>query len=226
MSFTKTLNNFKTNNPNWQINEKLAEGKDGAVYSITNTIDYRKGAVKLFKYKKSLKNIKKEFSFFKQCSDIGISPKIYNDKELDENNKYFMIELMECTLIQFMKNNEMTMEYLKEIIGLYEKLNELKIFHNDGNIGRNIMFNNGRFYLIDFGFSSKFNKKLYNVFGKKPNYSHINGLSKYVKKEEFKQYLDNLIDNYEKDNDVVIDYAKHERIKQEKRREEIMKKYK
>lgn len=137
-----------------------------------------------------------------------------------------MIELMECTLIQFMKNNEMTMEYLKEIIGLYEKLNELKIFHNDGNIGRNIMFNNGRFYLIDFGFSSKFNKKLYNVFGKKPNYSHINGLSKYVKKEEFKQYLDNLIDNYEKDNDVVIDYAKHERIKQEKRREEIMKKYK
>lgn len=214
------------NNPNWQINEKLAEGKDGAVYSITNVIDNREGAVKLFKDKKSLKKIKKEFSFFKQCSDKDIAPKIYNDKELDENNKYFMIERMECTLIQFMKNNEITMEHLKEIICLYEKLNELNIFHNDGNIGRNIMFNNGRFYLIDFGFSCKFNNKLYKQFGKKPNYSHINGLSKYVKKTELKQYLENLIDNYEKKYDVVIDYVKHERIKQEKRREEMLKKYK
>ena len=225
MSFTKMLNNFKTNNPNWQINEKLAEGKDGSVYSITNIIDNRKGAVKLFKDKKSLKKIKKEFAFFKQCSDIDISPKIYNDKELDEDNKYFMIERMEYTLLEFQKKNEMTLEYLKEIINLYMKLSELKIFHNDGNIGRNIMFNNGRFYLIDFGFSNNFNKRLYKQFGENPNISHINGLLKYVKKKKLKLYLENLIDNYEKENNVIINYVKHERIKLEKHREEMMKKY-
>ena len=137
-----------------------------------------------------------------------------------------MIERMEYTLLEFQKKNEMTLEYLKEIINLYMKLSELKIFHNDGNIGRNIMFNNGRFYLIDFGFSNNFNKRLYKQFGENPNISHINGLLKYVKKKKLKLYLENFIDNYEKENNVIINYVKHERIKLEKHREEMMKKYK
>ena len=63
MSFNKTLEIFKIENPNWKIIKRIGdEGKDGLSYIIrheTNNVD---GVVKLFKYKKSLNKIKNEYN--------------------------------------------------------------------------------------------------------------------------------------------------------------------
>ena len=58
-----------------------------------NSITGTEYAVKIFKKKKSLKNIKKEYSFLKRASDAGIAPKIIPNKIiLDSTSSYFAHE--------------------------------------------------------------------------------------------------------------------------------------
>ena len=53
MSFNKTLEIFKIENPNWKIIKRIGdEGKDGLSYIIHHEISNVDGVVKLFKHKK------------------------------------------------------------------------------------------------------------------------------------------------------------------------------
>jgi tRNA A-37 threonylcarbamoyl transferase component Bud32 len=50
------------------------------------------------------------------------------------------------------QNGILTLDQQKQIIKIYDTLNNIKIYHNDSNI-LNLMFNNGQLYIIDYGMS-------------------------------------------------------------------------
>ena len=208
MSYTKTLANFKLCCPEWSIEKQLGvDGKDGRVFLLKYHHDSEKHAVvKCFKNRKSVKMIKKEFELLEECSTAGIAPKLFSDVSVVEKCSCIVMEYMKYTLLDYTKKYKLNLNMLKKIIELYEKLGKLNIFHNDSNIGRNIMINNGHVYLIDFGMSKRFDKKLIKQFGKNPNYSHLVSLMKYLKDNELKVYLRKVIDFYEQENNIVIDF--------------------
>ena len=224
MSFNKTLEIFKLQNPNWQIIKRIGdEGKDGLSYIIrheTNNVD---GVVKLFKHKKSLNKIKNEYNLLKKVSEAGLGPKLYQSDI--ENKRYIIMERLDLTLNQYLKEKNFSLNNLKFIIKLYEKLGEIGIGHNDSNITRNIMFKSNRFYLIDFGMAHEVKKN--EEEGINPNINLIVRLMHFIKDEIQKQYLRNYIDKYEEKYNVCVDLqnkAKKEREERLKLRLEKLKK--
>lgn len=224
MSFNKTLEIFKMENPNWKIIKRIGdEGKDGLSYIIrheTNNVD---GVVKLFKHKKSLNKIKTEYTILKKVSEAGLGPKLYQSDI--ENKRYIIMERLDLTLNQYLKEKNFSLNNLKFIIKLYEKIGEIGIGHNDTNITRNIMFKGNRFYLIDFGMACEVKKN--EEEGINPNINLIVRLMHFIKDEIQKQYLRNYIDKYEEKYNVCVDFqnkAKKEREERLKLRLEKLKK--
>lgn len=224
MSFNKTLEIFKIENPNWKIIKRIGdEGKDGLSYIIRNETNNVDGVVKLFKYKKSLNKIKNEYNLLKKVSELGLGPKLYQSDI--ENKRYIIMERLDLTLNQYLKEKKFSLNDLKLIIKLYEKLGQIQIAHNDSNITRNIMFKSNRFYLIDFGMAHEVKKN--EEEGINPNINLIVRLMHFIKDEIQKQYLRNYIDKYEEKYNVCVDLqnkAKKEREERLKLRLEKLKK--
>lgn len=214
MSFNKTLEIFKMENPNWKIIKRIGdEGKDGLSYIIrheTNNVD---GVVKLFKHKKSLNKIKTEYTILKKVSEAGLGPKLYQSDI--ENKRYIIMERLDLTLNQYLKEKNFLLNDLKFIIKLYEKLGEIGIGHNDTNITRNIMFKDNRFYLIDFGMAHVVKKN--ELKGINPNIFLIVRLMHFVKDDIQKQYLRNYIDKYEEKYNVCVDFQNKAKKEHEER---------
>ena len=226
MSFNKTLEIFKIENPNWKIIKRIGdEGKDGLSYIIHHEINNVDSVVKLFKYKKSLNKIKTEYNILKKVSEAGLGPKLYQSDI--ENKRYIIMERLDLTLNQYLKEKNFTLNDLKLIIKLYEKLGQIGIAHNDTNITRNIMFKDNRFYLIDFGMAREVKKnKNIQLNGINPNIFLIVRLMHFIKDEIQKQYLRNYIDKYEEKYDVCVDLQNKAKKEQEERLRLLLKKMK
>ena len=221
MSFNKTLDIFKIENPNWKIIKRIGdEGKDGLSYIIHHEINNIDGVVKLFKHRKSLNKIKTEYTFLKKVSEAGLGPKLYQTDI--ENKRYIIMERLDLTLNQYLKEKNFSLNDLKFIIKLYERLGQIGIGHNDTNITRNIMFKDNRFYLIDFGMAREVKKKKNTVQeGINPNINLIVRLKHFVKDEIQKQYLRNYIDKYEEKYNVCVD-LQNKAIKEREERLRIL----
>lgn len=226
MSFNKTLEIFKMENPNWKIIKRIgAEGKDGLSYIIHHEINNVDGVVKLFKHKKSLNKIKTEYTILKKVSEAGLGPKLYQSDI--ENKRYIIMERLDLTLNQYLKEKNFSLNDLKFIIKLYEKLGEIGIGHNDTNITRNIMFKDNRFYLIDFGMAYEVKKKKNTVQkGINPNINLIVRLMHFVKDEIQKKYLRNYIDKYEEKYNVCVDLQNKAKKEREERLRLLLEKMK
>lgn len=133
-------------------------GKEGVVYLVKNTINNQLYAMKCFKKNKSTKTLKNEIELQKMCADIDISPHII---DYDTISKYIVMEKMDINLYNILKsqNGELTISQQKGIISIFQKLDEIGIFHSDPN-PLNFMFKNNKIYIIDFGFAKKIDNKL------------------------------------------------------------------
>ena len=216
MAFNNTINTFKINHPEWIIEERIGdEGKDGLVYIVKyKTKPNLNGVIKFFKNTKSLTKIKCEFELLKKCSNAGIAPSIYQ-KNIDGEH-YIIMERLEYTLNEYInKKGGLNLDDIEQITFLYQELGELGIWHNDGNIFRNIMIKGERFYLIDFGMAKKITIKDKNSFGPNPNFIFLSKLFKFIKNIDVKTYLRKFIDDYEFKNNVCIDlHNKMEKTRQ------------
>ena len=148
-------------------------GKEGITYLVKKNKDKNLYAMKTFNKHKSIKNIQKEADLQKKASELCISPKVF---EVDLVNNYIVMEKMDGHLTDIMKkqNGDLTELQQKQIINLFKKLDEVKVFHGDSNI-MNYMFKGQLIYLIDFGMGSEIDEKFKRkVNSRNPNYELMN----------------------------------------------------
>lgn len=190
----------------WTLGEQLgSEGKDGFIRSVTN--NNVEGAMKIFKDKKSIKKIINEINYQKIAASNNIAPPILSNWEITVDTKCFVMKKMNRTLLKIIKDQNETLfpSQVNRLIHLYTTLSNLKILHNDTNVLRNIIEDDdGVLYLIDFGLAKKFTSKTIKEKGPNPNLSLLAEIDHALKSNYFTQ----LISNYEKKHNVVIDYKR------------------
>jgi len=132
-------------------------GKEGVTY-LVKTNGGRYFAMKTFKKKKSSERLRHEADLQQIASEFGIAPKVI---EIDTVSKYIVMEKMDKHLVDVMKeqNGNLTEDQQKQIIYIFKKLDEAKVFHGDSNI-LNYMYKKNKLYMIDFGMSKKIDNKL------------------------------------------------------------------
>lgn len=174
-------------------------GKDGITYLVKkNGIEY---AMKTFRNRKSVNNIKKESQFQEIASKVGISPKIY---EVNLVDNYIVMDKMDRHLFDVIKEQGGILSEMqqRQIINIFKKLDEIKIFHGDSNI-LNYMCKGQLIYMIDYGMSKAIDTKLVKKLGTdKPNYELMNiGFILKLKELKFdKKSYNYLMQHVSKDN--------------------------
>ena len=202
------------------LNQLGEEGKEGLCYCIQDKKTNKKYALKIFRKNKSIKNINIECKYLIKASEINIAPKI-----IYKTDRNIIMELMNNRLLDVLKeqNNILTNKQIDQIIYLYIKLSELGILHNDDNISRNILLDsNNNFKLIDFGLSRKAKQNSYDKYGPYPNLTLLSKLYKLCNSD----YLREFINNYETENNVIIDYRNYQINLINKRKQEYLSKFK
>jgi len=155
-----------------KIKQLGQKGKEGVTYLVKDKTGYEY-AMKTFKKTTSSDKLKKEAKLQQKAYEFGIAPKVY---EVDTISKYILMERMDKHLIDVVKeqNGDITLKQQKQIINIFKKLDEAKIFHADANI-LNYMFKNKKLYIIDFGMSKEIDEKLIKKLGTKtPNIDIMN----------------------------------------------------
>jgi predicted Ser/Thr protein kinase len=103
---------------------------------------------------------------------VGISPRVV---EYDSISKYIVMETMDNHLSDMMvkQKGNLTKAQQQRIIEIYQKLDDVGVFHGDSNI-MNYMLKNKIIYIIDFGFSKPVDSKLIKKLGtSKPNIKYM-----------------------------------------------------
>jgi hypothetical protein len=138
-------------------------GKEGITYLVKRNNDGSEFAMKTFKKTKSSKNILIESELQNIASKSGVCPKII-DVNVDE--KFIVMEKLDTHLYDIMKkqNGDISKKHQEQIIDIFKKLDQTKVFHADSNI-LNYMLKNNKLYIIDFGMSRKIDEKLIKKLG-------------------------------------------------------------
>ena len=150
-----------------QMSQLGNDGKDGKTYLVTTT-DNKEYAMKKFKKNKSVDKIKEESRLQNLASEFGISPKII---DIDLIGKTIIMEKMDAHLYDIIKtqNGNVTINQQKQLIDIFNKLDESKVMQNDANI-LNYMVKDDKIMIIDFGMAKPIDKKLIKKLGfEKPN---------------------------------------------------------
>lgn len=131
----------------------IGEGLEANIFELTNTTPshilkkWKDTNTNSILYQVKLQNI---------CSACGISPEVY---QIDLPNQSIVMEKMYCNLLTFFTHHkhEHSVDVLtriqREIIHIWKKLDELRIFHNDINLCNILLRTDLTVFLIDFGFS-------------------------------------------------------------------------
>lgn len=146
----------------YKIISQIGDGKEGKTYLVEDD-KHNKYAMKTFKKTKSVTKLNKEADIQRKAAQKGIAPKIV---EVNEKDKYIVMDLLDRTLYDYMKerNGDIALKYQKQMIKIFEKLDEAKILHGDPS-PLNFMFKKNKLYIIDFGFSKDITPKLVKEHG-------------------------------------------------------------
>lgn len=95
------------------------------------------------------------------------------------------MEKMDCHLVEILGKNKsrLSRKYQYQILDIFEKLDEVKVFHGDSNI-LNYMIKNGKVYIIDFGFSREITDRLVKKLGTSTPNTNIMTLGLILKLKE------------------------------------------
>jgi len=138
-----------------QLGEK---GKEGITYFVTDSSGKRY-AMKTFRKAKSSATLEREYTLQKKASKAGVAPRVY---DYDTVSKYIVMEKMDRHLFvdaNGSKTVDLTKSEQLRILEIFQKLDEVGVFHNDINI-LNFMVKKDQIYLIDYGFSKEITPKL------------------------------------------------------------------
>jgi predicted Ser/Thr protein kinase len=137
------------------------KGKEG----ITFLVEDKKGynfAMKTFRKSKSSKYLRLEYTLQKKAASVGVSPRVV---EYDSVSKYIVMEKMDSHLYDYMvKNKNLLRNQQLRILDIFEKLDNVGVFHGDSNI-LNYMIKNKEIYLIDYGTAREVTSQLINKLG-------------------------------------------------------------
>lgn len=138
------------------------KGKEGTTYLVRDKND-REFAMKTFRKTKSSTMLKMEYALQKKTAKAGIAPRVV---EYDSVSKYIVMERMEVHLFDLMKKQKgnLLRGQQKQIIDIFQKLDEVGVFHADSNI-LNYMLKGKKIYIIDFGFAEEITLKLCKKLG-------------------------------------------------------------
>lgn len=139
------------------------EGKEGIAFLVKNRKN-QEYVMKQFKKKnKAASSIRREALLQQRAARMGIAPFIVDINIVD---KYIVMDKMDTHLIDIItkQKGHLKKYQQKQIIEIYKKLDECKVFHGDANI-LNYMFSGKNLYVIDFGMSQEINKSLIQKLG-------------------------------------------------------------
>ena len=138
------------------------KGKEGICYLVKDSKN-KEFAMKTFRKTKSSNTLKTEYILQKTAASVGISPRVV---EYDSVSKYIVMEKMDEHLMDVMKKQKgnLTKTQQLQIIEIYKKLDDVKVFHGDSNL-LNYMIKGKKIYIIDFGFSKEINDKFIKKIG-------------------------------------------------------------
>jgi len=142
--------------------EQLGEkGQQGTTYSVL-TADGTEYAMKTFRKHKSSTILQKEFDLQKLAANCGAAPNVI---DIDTVSKYIIMEKMDTHLVDSMKEQKtLTKLQQKQIIHIYKKLDNAKVFHGDNNL-LNYMYKGTKLKIIDFGSASLITPSLIRKLG-------------------------------------------------------------
>lgn len=145
-----------------RISQLGNKGKEGTTYLVRDSRN-REFAMKTFRKTKSSNTLKNEYLLQKQASKAGIAPRVV---EYDSVSKYIVMEKMDLHLVDLMKKQKgnLLRNQQMQILEIFEKLDEAKVFHADSNI-LNYMIKGPKIYLIDYGFSKEITTRLCKKLG-------------------------------------------------------------
>jgi len=139
------------------IKQLGSKGKEGTTFLVEN----KKGgkfALKLFSKTKAVSTLVKEGHYQKMVAKHGLAPKVV---EINEEEKYILMELMDKNLFDIMKKNNgvLSDSVQKKIVKVITKMDDTGVFHGDPNPA-NFMLTGGKMYMIDYGFAKDIDGKL------------------------------------------------------------------
>lgn len=146
------------------------EGKDGRTFLATDKRN-QQVAIKVFKSHVSENDILKEVELQKKAARKGIAPQII---DYCPHGKYIVMDTLEHTLYDSFKsqNGVLTKQQQQHVIRLFRDLDQAGVFHGDPN-PLNIMYKEGRWYMIDFGFAEPINSNTIQKYGSTPNMTYM-----------------------------------------------------
>jgi len=142
-SYEKLIDNFN-------IGDKIGEGKDAIVYKVTDKKG-RKLAMKQFRSRKTTSKFEQEIDIHNKAASEGLAPKIismYAGKP-----KSIIMESMNFTLPQYVekKGNKLSESDQKKLLQLHTRIDKHNIYHGDPNPENIMIDTEGKFKFIDFG---------------------------------------------------------------------------
>ena len=153
---------------------KIGSGKDCIVYNYVDKDEpnvKKEFALKVYRKSKDKQEILNEIKNQIKCSNISLSPYIYNLFSIGNKTAVVMEKLPELFTTNVVKNKGIiTLKKQKEIIKLYNNLDKIGLYQSDPNL-LNLMYGDDKkLKMIDFGMVKKIDKKLVKSLGSsKPN---------------------------------------------------------
>jgi serine/threonine protein kinase len=141
-----------------KIKQLGVNGKEGVVYLVKDRDTECMYAMKCFKKSKSSKTLCYEIEMQRKAAEVGISPNIV---DFDTVSKYIVMEKLDTNLFDMLKkqHGRLSIIYQKQLIRIFEKLDDVGVFHSDAN-PLNFMIKNKKMYIIDYGFARRINTSL------------------------------------------------------------------
>jgi len=125
-------------------------------------------AVKTFKSTKSKNKIMSEATMQQKCAILDASPNVLG---VNLKEKYIVMQALDSLPVETYRDGDMPDELQYMLCALMARMDESGIMHGDMN-ALNVMLNQeGRPYMIDFGFAKKIDKKCLKKRGPHPNIS-------------------------------------------------------
>lgn len=174
------------------------KGKEGTTFRAGQY------AVKLFKPTKASAKIKKEAGLQSKAAEYGVAPKVHFYSEIQ---KFIVMDALEETIVERGRRDnwtELPPQYAAQLYALCNRLDAAKVVQNDGNPLNLMLDENGRMYIIDYGFAKKIDDKVLTKRGPQPNVDltlwHFSRQLRYYK---FKNNLLDIVQAYRDDNEYV-----------------------
>tara|TARA_B110000211_G_scaffold232586_1_gene296669 strand:+ start:101 stop:1681 length:1581 start_codon:yes stop_codon:yes gene_type:complete len=197
----------------WTVVRQLGSaGKDGEVY-LVHSVECMEGgrpiawgAMKVFKHGKRVAPIQKEMEMQRKAASVGVAPQIISTWDIDSSHKCFVMEPLNRTLRDVLldQGKTITIAQRDRIVWLYQALSKVGLLHNDENVALNLMTDaDGRFFLIDFGFTIPIEAKDLAKSGPLPNFSLLARVDALLPKKN--HVFAPILRAYEVENDVHID---------------------